>query len=923
MKKSLLLLFVIIVSWCSGFAQATMIVKAPLENTTTQVRAPNGTAAYAYLRACALVLQTELTNIPNSTSISIFGFTVANTTNMTIPVTGNFTLYLQNTTDVSYSKGTTWTSIISGMSTAYASIMTIPQSATTTSVVVTLSSPFVYTGGGLYVAYDWASAGPFSTVPCTFHADGLALNPGCASLNNATIPPATLGTTNFRPSFLFGFANPYTNDVQVVGVECPGKIAATLNTPHVISAMIRNASNAGLSNIPVNVNVAGANTYVNTLTITSLAAGASTLVSFPAFNPLQPGTQTVAVTVPLDQVNNNNLGVYPQLVTCDTWCQNPGAGTYTYNGVGFGTGAGILCTPYTTTNASTLLAVRGAISTSTGNPGNNVYGVLLSSTGVIIATTNTITITNAMQGTTQQFNFALPQNLAPTTTYYYGFAQTANVVTAYYPAGTQQTFYLPANAYWSTGIGGGPLTLITQNYGYFGLEAVFQHTLIVTAISPTITCGSTGTINALSPTNYSWSTGATTPSIVISPTITTNYTITATNTLGCVALTTVAAVVAPIPVTINSSTNMICAGDQIILTGSGATNYTWTSPAGIFNTTSLTENPVSNTNYVLTGSDPNGCSAQAVLQLTVNPLPIVNISTNQSTICLGNSSTLTASGNAANYLWSTGPTTNVIVVNPNLTTTYSVAGQSGAGCIKVTSITVNVNSFTPGITPPSSVCAGQFVTLAVTGASTLQWSTGQIFSSIQVTPAVTTLYTVTALGTNGCIGNAATTVSVYSNPTVTAISSRTAICKNENTKITASGATTYSWSTGANTSSVVVSPTLTTLNTFTVTGFSPEGCSHTIFFDVRVSTCAGLSEEAAALKIKLYPNPSTGAFVIETETEKTITMRIYNLLGVEILQEFVHDGLNTFSIEGQPADVYFVKISDGHNQLGLKKLVIE
>ena len=49
------------------------------------------------------------------------------------------------------------------MTSCFASVMTVPISAVTTSVIVTLSTPFNYTGGGIYVAYDWYSPGPYAT----------------------------------------------------------------------------------------------------------------------------------------------------------------------------------------------------------------------------------------------------------------------------------------------------------------------------------------------------------------------------------------------------------------------------------------------------------------------------------------------------------------------------------------------------------------------------------------------------------------------------------------------------------------------------------------------------------------------------------------------------------------------------------------
>lgn len=307
-------------------AQATLVVEAPLNNNSTSAnRAPNGTSAHAYMRGCFLVLSSELSNIPPGTSISSFGYTL-NSGTAGLSVTGNYSLYLQSTSDVTFQKSTTFATALSGMTQVYASVMTVPVSAVTTSVMVTLSTPFTYTGGGLYVAYDWYSGGPYSSTAAIYLCESVALplpGGGGASAASGASAPSTITPTNFRPSFLFGFNNPYSNDVQVIGIDAPGKVNNNFNTPHFISALVKNSSSVNLSNIPVTLTVSGANAFTNLQTIPSLTAGSSTLVTFAAFNPLLPGLNTISVTVPGDQNNSNNLSTYSQSVTCDQWAKNP------------------------------------------------------------------------------------------------------------------------------------------------------------------------------------------------------------------------------------------------------------------------------------------------------------------------------------------------------------------------------------------------------------------------------------------------------------------------------------------------------------------------------------------------------------------------------------------------------------------------
>ncbi len=240
MKKILLVFVFIFVTVTFGFSQAILQIEAPLNNgSTTQQRAPNGTAAQVYMRACALVLANELTNLPSGSTISNFGFTLSTGTSGT-PVSGNFTVYLQNTADITYLKGTNWASIPTGMTSVFANVMTIPISAGTTSILITLSTPFVYTGGGLYVAYDWYCAGPYTSgTIATYLAESAVLNPGCASAASATSAPTVLANTAFRPSFLFQAANTNTNDIQIQGIEANGKVPFILNQAQTVRAMVK------------------------------------------------------------------------------------------------------------------------------------------------------------------------------------------------------------------------------------------------------------------------------------------------------------------------------------------------------------------------------------------------------------------------------------------------------------------------------------------------------------------------------------------------------------------------------------------------------------------------------------------------------------------------------------------------------------
>ncbi|MBK7477913.1 MAG: hypothetical protein IPI11_18605 [Haliscomenobacter sp.] len=85
--------------------------------------------------------------------------------------------------------------------------------------------------------------------------------------------------------------------------------------------------------------------------------------------------------------------------------------------------------------------------------------------------------------------------------------------------------------------------------------------------------------------------------------------------------------------------------------------------------------------------------------------------------------------------------------------------------IKSVKVTVK-SSPTVSISSPDAICPGQSATLAASGGGTYSWSTGSTASSITVSPAATTTYTVTVTGSNGCKTIASRTIAVHETPLV-------------------------------------------------------------------------------------------------------------------------------------------------------------
>lgn len=328
----------------------------------------------------------------------------------------------------------------------------------------------------------------------------------------------------------------------------------------------------------------------------------------------------------------------------------------------------------------------------------------------------------------------------------------------------------------------------------------------------TVICnGNSVTLSGVGGTNYLWSTGATTDSIVV--TSAGYYTVSSQSACGNS--------VAGINILVNTTPNVsisasgpttFCQGQSVTLTASGGSSYSWSTGA---TTTSITVS--ASGTYTVTSSNSCGTS-NATEIITVNSLPVAQITSPSLTFCQGGSTTLTAGGGTS-YLWSTGATTALITVNTAGTFTVTATNNCGSSSTSVT--TQVTNQPVAVITPsgPTSFCQGQSVTLTASGGTSFQWSTGVTTSAISVTTTGTYTVTVTDL-----CGTSSTSVSTtVTNLPTAAISASgpTTFCTGGSVALTASGGGTYQWSTGSTSASI----TATNAGSYTVTVTNSCGSS--------------------------------------------------------------------------------------------------
>jgi len=139
--------------------------------------------------------------------------------------------------------------------------------------------------------------------------------------------------------------------------------------------------------------------------------------------------------------------------------------------------------------------------------------------------------------------------------------------------------------------------------------------------------------------------------------------------------------------------------------------------------------------------------------------------------------------------------------------------------------------------PDQTICQGSVAILNASGGGTYAWSNGETTSNIQVSPTVTTTYSVIVTNTAGCSDTDYVTVTVNPLPTI-AYSGSTSICEGGSTQINLTGANSYVWSpalgvSNSNASNPVLSPSQTT--TYTVTGIDANGCTNSLQITVVVN----------------------------------------------------------------------------------------
>ena len=358
---------------------------------------------------------------------------------------------------------------------------------------------------------------------------------------------------------------------------------------------------------------------------------------------------------------------------------------------------------------------------------------------------------------------------------------------------------------WSNGLGNGAAVTVNsgQSYSVTVSNTATGCTAVATATvqqfpNPTVDItgnlmfcfGGIGTTLSASPANfanYQWSNGSVSPSTTV--TLAQNYSLTVTDINGCSASVSKLTSYFPSPTPSITGSTSICAGSSTTLdAGPGFNSYLWST--GATGQTITTNQP----GFVsVSVTDSKGCIGTDVKNIINSGSLAFNISGNTS-FCDGLSSTLNAGSGFSSYLWSTGETTQAIIVTSS--NTYSVTVSNGS-CTGNSSVIVTKNSLpTVSITGNASFCEGTTSALSTNiPFSIYRWSTGQFTQSINVAAAST--YSVTVQDINGCTATNQITITSAVSPKPIIIG-KNSICAGDTSLLSLTeNYSAYKWSDGS------------------------------------------------------------------------------------------------------------------------------
>lgn len=381
------------------------------------------------------------------------------------------------------------------------------------------------------------------------------------------------------------------------------------------------------------------------------------------------------------------------------------------------------------------------------------------------------------------------------------------------------------------------------------------------------------------------------------------------------------------PVISAGTSMLVCPNTPVVLTGSGGLTYTWNN--GIVNGAPFT--PTANGTYTVIGTDVNGCSASASVNVNIKQFVLTSLN---SVICKGSSVTLIAPA-GTNYKWKKngatmkGKTASTLVVNKAGTyTVFFTDAQCGNSISQPITLNIQNSPATPSITPANvQICAGDTLTMsAPSGYSSYIWK----LSNVVIPGATTNTYSTNANGsykvavvdTFGCISGYSGTKTVKVNPLPTPNFNINTVVSTGARKLSSTNNGSFQWNLNGSpipgaTAKIYIA---TTSGSYSLTFTNSKGCVATSpDTTLTINLNRSMKEENVAVissvddmqsNVVIYPNPSSGLFFIESSQVVNAVVRDIQgklIMNIKNAQEI--------NLSEQPSGMYLLQLISEEGKL--------
>lgn len=706
---------------------------------------------------------------------------------------------------------------------------------------------FTYTGGGIYVAWEYtnennALASPNNALATTantrivgsFGQDSLRLLLSLVAPNNldATSHEEQLFGTDLRPATFL--STPDLNDiVSVEVIHALGHVAPPFSSPSPISAVVKNHSDQAVNTtieLTVKSEQDGSIRFSDTQNV-SLSPNSTAPIAFDIWNPTALGRDSLLVHIPAqagESILGNNQSVFLQEVSQAIvgYADETPAVTNT----GFGEEAGLTLSRLAMNGCGRVNAAQIYLDASTANQA--VYAVVLDGNGIRLDS-SAVFIPDSTE-VDHYHNFFFPnQPFLSNSFYYIGLAQSASPGKQVLPVGVQwETANIQDSAYFRANVDGSDLRQMSLPGRLMIKAEVLSTPIAPFIVGPTNICsGSTETLSVGAKTERFAN------AVIRSSSFFSNTKFSESQILGTPSVYPAGGPQAGqwISRSADDSREFI----ELSFPGMGPINFIKvfeTFNPGSIDTISVL-NPGTGAYevvYTATAAAINLPAQVLAVEFTQTAFAVNRIRIALASDAVPGFNGIDAvsigqkqdNASFSAYNWSTGETSSSIqITNPG---TYSVSVADGNGCLLSSQLRVeDPNEVQPTITvqgeQASDFCAGSSIILVADETDDILWNTGDSTSSIVVTESGTYFYTQTVAGSCGQVNSDSIEVNVYPLPEIT-LPAVTRICAGESRVLDAgAGFESYQWSTG----SVQQTITVNTPDNYSVSVTDINGCQNT------------------------------------------------------------------------------------------------